>query len=190
MDLDPRRGSVATEFVARLPSSSGWIRSCIVERQTVSTDVQWQPRLMVLTESNILFAKPDSDVVLDKLSLKNVTFVGQVDTAQSALMDQGLSATSGRIGLSPIERLSKHRSSRRRNSVSFSTALKMERIGDLQVRPCFRPAVSGPIEAIIEVCSIRRICTKAICTLLNEHANVATSKITPRSRHAGEQPVG
>ena len=131
LDLDPRRGEGTAEFVARLPLSSRWIRSSLVERQTVSTDVQWQPRLMVLTDTDIYFAKPDSDIVLDKLPLRNVTFFGKVDTAQSALIDQGMSAASGRI-----DRLSK-KIGRHRNSVKFSAALKMERIGDLQASPRF-----------------------------------------------------
>lgn len=131
MDLDPSRSAQTTEFVAKLPLSSRWIRSSVVERQTVSTDVQWQPRLMVLTENDIFFAKPGSDVILDKLPLWHVTFVGKVDTAQSALSEQGIGAAAARIGLSNMDRISK-RMSKRHNSVKFSAAMKMDSIVDLQ----------------------------------------------------------
>jgi hypothetical protein len=140
-NLDPARAAQAAEFVSRLPLSSRWIRSGVVERQTVSTDVQWQPRLMVLTENDIFFAKPESDVVLDKLSLSQVAFVGKVDTAQSALGEQGLGAGAGRIGLS--DRASK-RMSKRPNSVKFSTAMKMDSIGDLQVNSPLQSASFHP----------------------------------------------
>ncbi len=88
---------------------------------------------MVLTANDIYFAKTDSDVILDKLPLRNIVFIGKVDTAQSALCEQGGSATTGIIGLSQSDRASK-RMSKKRNTVKFSASLKMDRMGDLQVR--------------------------------------------------------
>ncbi len=132
-DLDPERITKAPEFVARLPLSSRWIRSGVVERQTASTDVQWQPRLLVLTASDIFFAKPDSDVILDKLPLRNIAFIGKVDTAQGALSEQGGITGTGIIGMSRSERMSK-RMSRKRSTVKFSSSLKMDHMSDLQVR--------------------------------------------------------
>ena len=63
---------------ATIPPNDLWLRSGIVERQTVSTDMHWLPRLMILTSDAIIFAKEGSDVILDKLPLKNVSFVGKV----------------------------------------------------------------------------------------------------------------
>ena len=61
---------------AKVPSMELWLKSGIVERQTVSADMQWLPRLMILTSDAVLFAKEGSDVILDKLPLKNIAFVG------------------------------------------------------------------------------------------------------------------
>ena len=63
---------------AKVPSMELWLKSGIVERQTVSADLQWLPRLMILTSDAVLFAKEGSDVILDKLPLLNITFVGKV----------------------------------------------------------------------------------------------------------------
>ena len=77
------RGSSATDgrvlnTFSRLPPSNQWLRSGIVERQTVSSDMVWLPRLMILTEHDFIFAKEGTDIVLDRLALKNVTFIGKV----------------------------------------------------------------------------------------------------------------
>lgn len=61
-----------------IPTQETWLKSGIVERQTVSTDMLWLPRLMILTSDAIVFAKEGSEVVLDRFPLKNVTFVGKV----------------------------------------------------------------------------------------------------------------
>jgi hypothetical protein len=68
------------ELFAKLPPESTWLRSGIVERQTSIADAVWQPRLIVLTDDAVLFAKPDSDSVVDRLALRSITFVGQVLT--------------------------------------------------------------------------------------------------------------
>ena len=70
-------GTVLNAF-SKLPPSDQWLRSGIVERQTVSSDMVWLPRLMILTEKDLIFAKEGSDIVLDRLALQNVTFVGKV----------------------------------------------------------------------------------------------------------------
>ena len=77
------RGSSATDgrvlnTFSSLPPSNQWLRSGIVERQTVSSDMVWLPRLMILTEHDFIFAKEGTDIVLDRLALKNVTFIGKV----------------------------------------------------------------------------------------------------------------
>ena len=62
----------------KLPPESSWLRSGLVERQTSIADAVWQPRLIVLTSSDVVFAKLDSDAVVDRLLLRSITFVGQV----------------------------------------------------------------------------------------------------------------
>ncbi len=63
---------------ATLPAKETWLRSELVERQTVSTDRVWLPRLMILTSDAVIFAKEGSDVILDRLPLKNIIFIGKV----------------------------------------------------------------------------------------------------------------
>lgn len=70
-------GTVLNAF-SKLPPKESWLRSGIVERQTVSSDMVWLPRLMVLTDESLFFAKEGSDIILDRLSLQNVTFIGKV----------------------------------------------------------------------------------------------------------------
>ncbi len=63
---------------AKLPPVDKWLRSGVVERQTMSSDTLWLPRLMILTEDDIFFAREGTDLVLDQLALKNVTFISKV----------------------------------------------------------------------------------------------------------------
>jgi hypothetical protein len=44
----------------------------------MSSDTLWLPRLMILTEDDIIFAKEGTDLVLDQLALNHVTFIGKV----------------------------------------------------------------------------------------------------------------
>jgi hypothetical protein len=69
------------ELFSKLPLESTWLWSGTVERQTSIADAIWQPRQMVLTEKDVLFAKPDSQNVVDRLPLINIIFVGQVSTS-------------------------------------------------------------------------------------------------------------
>jgi hypothetical protein len=63
---------------ATLPPKETWIRSELVERQTVSTDRVWLPRLMILTSDAVIFAKEGSEIILDRFPLKNIIFIGKV----------------------------------------------------------------------------------------------------------------
>jgi hypothetical protein len=83
---------------------------------------------MVLTSEDLYFAKPDSDLVVDRLPLRCVSVISKVDRAQDALGEQ---AGQGRIGFSPSDRDFK-RASRRKSSVKFSTTMKMDSMVDLQ----------------------------------------------------------
>ena len=66
------------DLFTKLPPESEWLRNGTVERQTSIADAVWQPRVIVLTAEDVMFAKPDSDAVVDRLPLRNITFVGQV----------------------------------------------------------------------------------------------------------------
>ena len=68
----------SVEFFSKLPPESEWLRSGMVERQTSIADAVWQPRLIVLTATDVLFAKADSDAIVDRLPLRSISFVGQV----------------------------------------------------------------------------------------------------------------
>ncbi len=63
---------------ATLPPQETWLRSELVERQTVSTERVWLPRMMILTQDAVIFAKEGSDVILDRFPLKNIIFIGKV----------------------------------------------------------------------------------------------------------------
>ena len=63
---------------ATIPSRETWLRSGNVERQTVSTDMLWLPRLIILTSDSVIFSKEGSDVILDKFPLQNIVYVGKV----------------------------------------------------------------------------------------------------------------
>jgi hypothetical protein len=76
-----RTGSTAVKVLSafsKLPPEDKWLRSGVVERQTMSSDTLWLPRLMILTEDDIIFAKEGTDLVLDQFALKYVTFIGKV----------------------------------------------------------------------------------------------------------------
>ena len=73
----------SVEFFSKLPPESEWLRSGMVERQTSIADAVWQPRLIVLTSTDVLFAKADSDAIVDRLPLRSITFVGQVRSIYS-----------------------------------------------------------------------------------------------------------
>jgi hypothetical protein len=83
-------GAVLNAF-SKLPPEEQWLKSGIVERQTVSSDMVWLPRLMVLTESDIIFAKEGSDIILDRLALQNVTFIGKVPCMQAIGLSRRIS---------------------------------------------------------------------------------------------------
>jgi hypothetical protein len=76
------------QIFSKLPAQKLWLRSGIVERQTSATDFVWQQRMMILTEEAVIFSKLETDAVVDRLPLRNITFVGKVDRRQDALPEQ------------------------------------------------------------------------------------------------------
>ena len=64
---------------SKLPAKESWVRHGVVERQTVAADISWNPRLMVLTNSDIYFARPETNIVVDRIPIKEVVFIGEVD---------------------------------------------------------------------------------------------------------------
>ena len=78
-DLDFSRVGSNLSLFSRLPPQECWQRHGIVERQTVANDISWQQTLMVLTNKDILFARPETDIIVDRLRLKDVKFARRVD---------------------------------------------------------------------------------------------------------------
>ncbi len=98
---------------SKLPPERMWIRHGLVERQTMSADVQWHPRLMILSAHDIFFARPNTDVIVDRLHLKDITFVSKVDRAEESSSAQ-----------------SKKRKSRH-SSVMFAATFKMDAMEEI-----------------------------------------------------------
>ena len=91
---------------SKLPPEHTWIRHGLVERQTMSADVQWHPRLMILTSTDIVFARPNTDLIVDRLHLKDVIVVNKVDSNESS-------------------------KKKRRSSVMFAASFKVDAMEDI-----------------------------------------------------------
>lgn len=63
-----------------LPSRETWVKRGLVERRTIHANVIWRERQMIVTNDNIYFARPDSDIVVDKIAIQDIVSVGKVDS--------------------------------------------------------------------------------------------------------------
>jgi hypothetical protein len=68
-----------TSLLSTLPPKDTWLKRGVVERRTVHANVIWRERQMILTNEKIYFARPDSDLVVDKISIRDIVSVGRVD---------------------------------------------------------------------------------------------------------------
>ena len=75
-----------SSLLTRVPAYASWIRQGIVERKTEYNDM-WRERQMMLTSNDISFARPDSDVLVDCISLSDVISVGKVDRAHDTVAE-------------------------------------------------------------------------------------------------------
>jgi hypothetical protein len=94
-----REGSL----LSTLPSRETWAKRGLVERRTIHANVIWRERQMILTNDNIYFARPDSDVVVDKLAIEDIISVGKVDSFEkkgNELMKKHISDDGPRHGQS------------------------------------------------------------------------------------------
>ena len=66
-------------LLSTVPNYEARIKSGIVERRTVHANVIWRRREMILTKDSILFSRPDSNVVVDQISIEDIISVGKVD---------------------------------------------------------------------------------------------------------------
>ncbi len=115
-ELDPLTLALRQDnhsLFSKLPPERTWIRHGLVERQTMSADVQWHPRLMILTAHDIYFARPNTDVIVDRLHLKDITFVSKVDRAEESLQS------------------SAKKKKTRRTSVMFAATFKMDAMEEI-----------------------------------------------------------
>ena len=73
-----------SSLLSTLPTKDTWIKRGIVERRTVHANVIWRERQMILTMDNIYFARVDSDLVVDKISIDEIVSIAKVDRSKSA----------------------------------------------------------------------------------------------------------
>jgi hypothetical protein len=66
-------------LLSTLPPRELWLKRGLVERRTVHANVIWRERQMILTKDSIYFARPDSDIVVDKVSIEEIVSVVKVD---------------------------------------------------------------------------------------------------------------
>ena len=71
----------SSTLLSNLPQKDEWIEQGIVERRTVHANVIWRQRQMILTKDHIFFARIDSDLVVDKISVRDISSIGKVDNA-------------------------------------------------------------------------------------------------------------
>jgi hypothetical protein len=88
---------VSTLF-SELPPQDSWIEQGIVERRTVHANVVWRERKMILTKGNIFFARIDSNLIVDKILVRDISYIGKVEPVTSATGDEknGQSSKPGR----------------------------------------------------------------------------------------------
>ena len=91
------RHAIFADDVSRIPSEEQFIRSGLIERLTLSSDVAWLPRLMILTADEILFCLVDSNIVVERFPVASITFAAQVEKAQNALTGLGRAGAAARL---------------------------------------------------------------------------------------------
>ena len=69
-------------LLSTLPPREHWLKVGLVERRTVHANVIWRERQMILTKDAIYFARPNSDIVVDKISISEIISVGRVDNIE------------------------------------------------------------------------------------------------------------
>ena len=55
-----------------------YILTFACRRRTVNTNISWRERQMILTKQIIYFARPDWDIVVDKIAVADIMTVGKV----------------------------------------------------------------------------------------------------------------
>ena len=70
-----------SSLLSNLPQKEEWLEQGIVERRTVHANVIWRERQMILTKDCIFFARIDSDLVVDKISVRDISSICKVDNA-------------------------------------------------------------------------------------------------------------
>ena len=67
------------QMLSTIPDRSIHIKANLVERRTVHADVIWRLREMILTDEGIYFSRPESNMIVDKISIHDIVSVGRVD---------------------------------------------------------------------------------------------------------------
>ena len=69
-----------SSLLTKLPAKDLWIKRGVVQRRTVHANVIWRERQMILTKESICFARIDSDLVVDKISMDDIISINEVNT--------------------------------------------------------------------------------------------------------------
>lgn len=78
----------SSSLLSDLPPKDTWLEQGIVERRTVHANIIWRERQMILTKDYIYFARIDSDLIVDKISIRDISSIGKVDHTVNAGGDE------------------------------------------------------------------------------------------------------
>ena len=108
-------------LLSSVPIQGTRIKSGLVERRAVHANVIWRKREMILTNDSILFSRPDSNIVVDQISIQNIASVGKVDNleSKSAVPKLNVSKESNKN-----DQLNQRLANRRRSSLISSESLE------------------------------------------------------------------
>ncbi len=84
-----------SSLLSSLPHKDSWIENGMVERRTVHANVVWRARQMVLTKDCIYIASTDSDLVVDKISIREISSIGIVDQNTSTAFGEDKGVQTG-----------------------------------------------------------------------------------------------
>ena len=77
-----------SSLLSELPPNDTWIQQGIVERRTVHANVVWRERQMILTKNYIYFARIESNLIVDKIQIRDICSIGKVDHAVNGSADE------------------------------------------------------------------------------------------------------
>jgi hypothetical protein len=122
-------------LLSTLPPRESWLKRGVVERRTVHANVIWRERQMILTKDAIYFARPDSDVVVDRVSIEEIVSVVRVDNFDKKGLEHSRASSDdmqqqiGRLGPSK-GKVPAVKNGQRRGSTLMATVESLEAFQD------------------------------------------------------------